>query len=394
MRYLKERDMKYDVIVVGAGFAGATVANCLANKNKKILVIDKRSHIGGNAFDYKEDDILIHKYGPHIFHTNSKKVFDYLSNFTDWYKYEHRVLGHVDNKLVPIPFNFKSIDVCMPDKADGLKKLLIELYGENKKVPIMELLKNENEDIKYLANYIYEHVFKYYTMKQWDMKVEDLDGAVSARVPVNTSYDDRYFNDIYQYMPKSGYTKMIEKMLDSDNIEIKLNIRANDLLSFKDNKIYFDDKEFLGEVYYTGALDELFEYKLGELPYRSIDLRGKKLDGTFQKAATENYPENDVEFTRITEYKHFLEKKQSNVTYIHTEYPYPYDRRASVGNVPYYPIFTKANNDLYDAYVKEASKYNNLYLIGRLAEYKYYNMDAIVLKALEIVAINKVDTNQ
>lgn len=373
-----------DVIIIGAGFAGATVANVLANKGKNVLIIDKRNHIGGNAYDYMEEDILIHKYGPHIFHTNSKEVFDYLSNFTEWYKYEHKVLGHVDNKLVPIPFNFKSIEECLPEKAEKLIELLKKDYGEGKKVPIMELLSNENEDIRHLANYIYEHVFKYYTMKQWDMKVEELDSAVSARVPVNTSYDDRYFNDTYQYMPKEGYTKLIEKMLDNEHIEVLLNTNVTDILKLEDGTIYYNNVPFDGDVYYTGALDELFEYKHGELPYRSLDLILERLNKTFQDAATENYPENDVKFTRITEYKHFMEVEPKGVTYIHTEYPFPYRRNGEVGNVPYYPIIKDENQALYETYVKEASKYPKLHLIGRLAEYKYYNMDAIVLKALEM----------
>ena len=383
MRYLKGNSMK-DVIIIGAGFAGATVANVLANKGKDVLIIDKRDHIGGNAYDYMEEDILIHKYGPHIFHTNSKEVFDYLSNFTEWYKYEHKVLGHVDNKLVPIPFNFKSIEECLPEKAEKLIELLKKDYGEGKKVPIMELLSNENEDIRYLANYIYEHVFKYYTMKQWDMKVEELDSAVSARVPVNTSYDDRYFNDTYQYMPKEGYTKLIEKMLDNEHIEVLLNTNVTNILKLDDGTIYYNGVPFTGDVYYTGALDELFDYKHGELPYRSLDLILERLNRTFQNAATENYPENDVKFTRITEYKHFMEDEPKGVTYIHTEYSFPYKRNGEVGNVPYYPIIKDENQALYETYVKEASKYPKLHLIGRLAEYKYYNMDAIVLKALEM----------
>ena len=383
MRYLKGSSMKY-VIIIGAGFAGATVANVLANKGKDVLIIDKRDHIGGNAYDYMEEDIMIHKYGPHIFHTNSKEVFDYLSNFTEWYKYEHKVLGHVDDKLVPIPFNFKSIEECLPEKAEKLIELLKKDYGEGKKVPIMELLTNENRDIRYLANYIYEHVFKYYTMKQWDMKVEELDSAVSARVPVNTSYDDRYFNDTYQYMPKEGYTKLIGKMLDNEHIEVLLGTNVADILKLEDGTIYYNGEVFEGDVYYTGALDELFDYKHGELPYRSLDLILERLNKTFQDAATENYPENDVKFTRITEYKHFMENEPKGVTYIHTEYPFPYKRNGEVGNVPYYPIIKDENQTLYETYVKEASKYPKLHLIGRLAEYKYYNMDAIVLKALEM----------
>lgn len=373
-----------DVIVIGAGFAGATIAERLAAKDKKVLVVDKRDHIGGNAYDFEKEDILIHAYGPHIFHTNSKEVFEYLSNFTEWYKYEHKVLGHIEDYLVPIPFNFKSIDVCMPEKAEKLKELLKKDYGENKKVPIMELLKNEDKDINELANYIFENVFKYYTMKQWGLKVEDLDSAVSARVPVNTSYDDRYFNDEYQYMPKNGYTAIFEKMLSNENIELKLNTKASDVITLNNGEIVFDGETFKGEVYYTGALDELFDYKLGELPYRSLDLVLEKLRGTYQKAATENYPGNDTRFTRITEYKHFLESEPKDVTFIHTEYPIAYNRKIDVGNIPYYPIFTEQNQEMYEKYVNLAKEYKNLHLIGRLAEYKYYNMDAIVLKALEM----------
>ena len=222
------------------------------------------------------------------------------------------------------------------------------------------------------------------------MKVEELDSAVSARVPVNTSYDDRYFNDTYQYMPKEGYTSLISKMLDSENIEIRLNTKANDILRLEDGNIYFEDNKFEGKVYYTGALDELFEYKLGELPYRSLDLILERKNKTFQDAATENYPENDVKFTRITEYKHFLENKHDGISYIHTEYPFPYRRNGEVGNVPYYPIFTNENQALYENYVEQAKQYSNLILLGRLAEYKYYNMDAIVLRALEIVKEAKI----
>lgn len=377
----------FDVLVIGAGFAGATVAQRLASKGKNVLVIDKRDHIGGNAFDYEKDDILIHQYGPHIFHTNSKEVFDYLSNFTEWYKYEHRVLGHIDDKIVPIPFNFESIDKCFDkEKAEKLKSLLVRDYGENKKVPIMELLKNEDKDIQELANFIFEKVFKYYTMKQWGLSVDQIDGAVTARVPVNTSYDDRYFNDEYQYMPKHGYTKIIEKMLSDKNVELKLNTKAKDIIELKDGKIYFENSEFKGEVYFTGALDELFDYKLGQLPYRSLDLVLSKENGTFQKAATENYPcaKEEKAYTRITEYKHFMEKENESITYTHIEYPLAYDKDSEKGNVPYYPIFTEDNQKMYQKYVELANDYKNLHLLGRLAEYKYYNMDAIVLKVLEI----------
>ncbi|MBR0462275.1 MAG: UDP-galactopyranose mutase [Erysipelotrichaceae bacterium] len=376
--------MNYDIIVVGAGFAGATTAERLARKGKQVLIIDKREHLGGNAYDYFEEGILIHRYGPHIFHTNHEKVFNYLSEFTEWYPYRHRVLGHLKDKIVPIPFNFRSIDECFDkEKAEKLKALLISEYGENKKIPIMELLKNEDEDVKELADFIFENVFKYYTMKQWGLEAHEIDAAVTARVPVNTSYDDGYFNDTYQYMPKDGYTRIFEKMLKSENITVMLGTRMSDILRLKDGKIWYKGKEFGGKVVYTGEIDALFDYCLGDLPYRSLDLKLEKHDGTYQQAATENYPcpKEERAYTRITEYKHFMNEFQSDITYIHREFPQAYDKNM---NIPYYPIFTPANQELYEKYVKLAEGYEDLYLLGRLAEYKYYNMDAIILKALEL----------
>lgn len=382
--------MKYDVIVVGAGFAGATIANILANKGKKVLVIDARGQIGGNAYDYLKDGIYVHEYGPHIFHTNDQEVFDYLSNFTTWYPYEHRVLGHIQNHLVPIPFNMESIECCFEEaKANKLKKLLVDCYGEGKKVPIMELLKNEDADIQELANYIFENVFKYYTMKQWGLKADELDSAVTARVPVNVSYDDRYFNDAYQYMPSEGYTKIFERMLNHSNIELRLNTKAQDLIKLVDGKIYFEDEVFDNKLVYTGMLDELFEYALGELPYRSLDLKLERYENDFQKAATENYPcpKEEKAYTRITEYKHFLKEEKPGISYIHKEYPMAYNRFNEKGNIPFYPVFTVENDQKYHDYLKLAEAYPNLILIGRLAEYRYYNMDAIVKKALQTAEI-------
>lgn len=388
MKYLiNGGNSMYDAIIVGAGFAGATIAERLAQKNKKVLVIDKRNHIGGNAYDYEKEGILIHKYGPHIFHTNSKEVFEYLSNFTKWYAYEHRVLGHVQNKIVPIPFNMTSIEECFEsEKAEKLKKILVEEYGEGKKVPIMELLKNEDADIKELADFIFENVFKYYTMKQWGLKAEEIAPGVTARVPVNVSYDDRYFNDTYQYLPVEGYTAIFENMLNHPNIEVQLETDAKNVLKFIDGKTYYLGEKYDGQVVYTGELDRLFDYELGDLPYRSLDLVLERKAGTFQKAATENYPCDKTikPFTRITEYKHFLENEPSDVTYIHTEYPLAFDKNAEKGNVPYYPIFTLDNQKMYESYVEISKQYPNLHLLGRLAEYKYYNMDAIVYKALRL----------
>lgn len=382
--------MKPDVIIVGAGFAGATLAYSFAKDNQKVLVLEKRSHVGGNAYDYiDENKVNRHEYGPHIFHTNSKRVVDFLSDFTEWYPYEHRVLGNVNGFVVPIPFNLTSIEKSFDtEKAEHLKKTLIEAYGMEKKVPILELRKNDNKDIKELADYIFEHVFKYYTMKQWGLTVEEIDPAVTGRVPVLVSYDDRYFQDKYQIMPKDGYTAIFNNMLKSENITVLLNTDVHDKLKVDTDakKIYFEGEEFTGKVVYTGAVDDLLNYELGALPYRSLEFDVQTKDGQYQKAATVNYPTPaEVNaFTRISEYKLFMENKPEEKTTIAIEYPYAYDPHAEKGNIPYYPVFTEANQAKYNAYLERLKGIDNLYLSGRLAEYKYYNMDAIIEKALDL----------
>lgn len=377
-----------EMIIVGAGFAGAVVANRAAEAGKKVLVLEKRDHIGGNAYDYTKDNILIHQYGPHIFHTKDQEVMDYLSKFGEWEDYQHKVLGHISGKLVPIPFNFSSIEECFSfDTAKRLKRILAEEYGKGNKVPIMELRKSKDPDIKMLAEFIFENVFKYYTMKQWGLTAEEIDPEVTARVPVRVSYKDTYFDDPYICMPKDGYTAIFKKLLDHPNIELILKADAKKVLSLKNGKIYLAGKEYTGKVVYTGALDELFDYSLGELPYRSLYFEMKEMNGTFQKVATENYPgkESHFPYTRITEYKHFYPREEKEPkTFIHIEYPLAYDRHAEKGNISYYPIFTSDNEKMYMKYRELASKYPNLILLGRLAEYKYYNMDAIVKKALEV----------
>ena len=379
----------YDVIVVGAGFAGSTISERLANdSNKKVLLIDKRDHIAGNMYDYiDKNGILIHKYGPHLFHTNLDNVYEYLSKFTNWFDYEHRVLGKVKEKLVPIPFNLTSIEKTFDgETAEKLKNVLLEKFELNKKIPILELKKVDNKEINELAEFIYENVFLYYTMKQWGQTPDEIDQNVTNRVPVYLSTDDRYFQDKYQFMPDGGYTNLIENMLNSNNIDIKLNTDAIDLIKLINNKIYINDKEYKGIVIYTGALDELLDYKYGQLPYRSLNFDFEEINKEYyQPVGTVNYPTKEDKFTRITEYKHMTMKDcNSDKTVIMREYPCQYDKNATSGNIPYYPIINDNNMNLYNKYLEDVNKIDNLYLLGRLAQYKYYNMDLVINEALKL----------
>ena len=379
--------MNYDYVVVGSGFAGATIAERIANElNKKVLVIEKRDHIGGNMFDYvNEFGIITHKYGPHLFHTNLEKVYEYVKKFGDWFQYEHRVLGKVKDKLVPIPFNLTSIDECFDEeKASKLKEILLNEFGERKKIPILELRNHKDKDINDLAEFIYENVFLHYTMKQWDQKPDEIDPNVTNRVPVYVSRDDRYFQDKFQIMPVGGYTRIFEKMLNNKNIDVKLSTNILDIIEFKEDEIYIEGKKFEGKLIYTGAIDELFKYKFGELPYRSLkfEFENKNLE-YFQPVGTVNYPTKEDKFTRITEYKHFTsQENNSSTTVIMREYPCKYE--TGKGMTAYYPINNEESNSIYNKYVEEVKKFKNLYLLGRLAQYKYYNMDLIINEALEL----------
>lgn len=397
MNLILER--QFDVWAVGSGYAGAVSARALAEKGKRVLVLERRNHIGGNAYDrLDEAGVLIHQYGPHIFHTNNKAVFDFLSRFTQWRDYQHRVAANLPDGSgrpgwrlqYPVPFNLTSLETAFgPEQGKQLAERLIAAYGAERKVTILELRQNGDPDISALADYVYEHVFVHYTMKQWGQTPEEIDPATTARVPVFLSRDDRYFQDTWQGMPLEGYTKMFQRMLDHPNIEVRLNTDARPLLA-----------EAGCPVIYTGQADELFDFKFGPLPYRTLDFRfetwrdrtdprqpypdeAHPLRGGdfFQTHGTVNYTV-DEEFTRITEFKHLTGQNLPGVTTIVKEYSRAYTGGA--GEIPYYAIINEANNALYAKYRVEAEKYPNLHLLGRLAEYKYYNMDAIAARALEL----------
>ena len=375
----------YDSIVIGAGAAGSTVARKLAEEgNRKVLVIEKRSHIGGNCYDKPDEHgIMIHEYGPHIFHTNEEEVYTFLSRFTDWYLFGHEVVANVHGELIPVPFNLNTLHkVYEKEKADELEEILIREYGEGSRVPIMQLRENQNPEIKAIADYVYENIFLHYTMKQWGQTPEEISPEVTARVPVLISHDNRYFQDKYQGMPKDGYTAMFEKMLDHPNITVKTGTDCKDHLTFSEDKVLFEGEEFNGEVIYTGAIDELFSYDNGHLPYRSLNFKFEHYDKeSYQGRSVVNYTVSE-DFTRITEFKYLTGQDKTDGTTIVKEYSFAYT--GAEGEIPYYAIINDENNALYQKYAKRVQPLDNVYLLGRLAEYKYYNIDAIVKKALQL----------
>jgi len=375
--------MNYDYIIVGAGFAGAVLAERIATKlNKKVLILERRAHIAGNCYDeINEASILIHTYGPHLFHTDNKEVYDYLSQFTQWEEYVHQVVASVDGDIIPIPFNFNTLYQVYPqDKAELLEHKLISRYGKDQKIPILELMQANDGDLQELAQYVYDKIFVNYTAKQWGKKPEEIDSEVTARVPVFTGYDNRYFTDKYQVVPNHGYTKLFEAMLRHPNITVELNSNALDRIELKNDSIFFDNEVCDCCIIYTGMIDELFGYTYGELPYRSVDLRFETIqEEYFQNHAVVNYP-NEFDFTRITEFKH-IHPINTPVTTILKEYPQNYIKNQ---NTPYYPVFTEENQNKYRQYAELSREIPNLILIGRLAEYKYYDMDDIVARALEV----------
>jgi UDP-galactopyranose mutase len=354
----------FDYLIVGAGFAGAVLAERLASIGKRVLLCDKRPHIGGNAFDhYDEAGILVHRYGPHIFHTSSKRIFDYLSRFTSWRAYEHRVLAHVDGKLVPFPINVDTVNALYGTRMTPAE---VEAFFASQAVPVVQLRTSEHAVISKIGRELYEKFFQNYTRKQWGLDPSQLDASVASRLPARASYEDRYFTDEYQAMPLQGYTRMFERMLDHPGIRILLNSDYRDVMS----EVRFS------EVIYTGPIDVFFDYRFGPLPYRSLDFRFSTMDKErFQTAAVVNYP-NEHAYTRITEFKYLTGQVHHKTSLVY-EYP------CSEGD-PYYPVPRPENADLFRRYQRLASKITNVRFVGRLATYRYYNMDQVVGQALAV----------
>jgi len=356
--------VRTDALVVGAGYAGSVVAERLASAGRRVLVVEKRSHIGGNAYDeYDEQGVLIHRYGPHIFHTNSRRVVEYLSNFTEWRPYEHRALAHVDGKLLPIPINLDTVNGFY---GLDLREEEVGAFFERVREPRSPVLTSEDVVLNAVGRELYEKFFKNYTSKHWGLDPSQLSAGVAARVPVRTDRDDRYWTDDFQALPREGYTKMFEAMLDHPNINVELGV------DFREVRKVIQ----AAHVVYTGPIDAYFDHRFGRLPYRSLRFEHTHLPGRpcYQRVATINYP-NEHDYIRVTEFKH-LTRQEHPGTSIVREYP------RSDGD-PYYPIPRPENQALYRRYRSLAAREKGVTFVGRLAQYRYYNMDQVVGAALK-----------
>jgi UDP-galactopyranose mutase len=355
----------FDFLIVGAGFAGSVLAERLARVcDKTVLLIDRRFHIAGNAFDhYNEHGILVHKYGPHIFHTNSREVFEYLSQFTEWRPYEHHVLASVDGQLLPIPINLDTLNYFYGLKLNSFEaEQFLQSIAEKKE----QLRTSEDVVVNRVGRALYEKFFRNYTWKQWNMDPSELDAAVTARVPVRTNRDGRYFTDTYQAMPLHGYTRMFEKMLDHPNIKILFNTNFHDIQSVIPYK----------HLVYTGPIDEFFDFRYGRLPYRSLEFRHETINKpVFQSAPVINYP-NEHLYTRVTEFKYLTGQEHAKTSVVY-EYP-------QAEGDPYYPVPRPENHELYKKYKALADSRPDIHFVGRLATYKYYNMDQVTAQALTL----------
>jgi len=356
----------FDYLIVGAGYAGSILAERLARgSGKQVLLVDRRPHIGGNAYDhYNDAGILVHKYGPHIFHTNSKDVFDYLSRFTDWRQYQHKVLASVDGQLVPIPINLDTINTLY---GLDLNSFQVEEFFASRAEKREQIKTSEDVVVSKVGRELYEKFFRGYTRKQWGLDPSELDAQVTARVPTRTNRDDRYFTDNYQAMPKHGFTRMFAKMLDHPNIKIMLNADYRDVKDSIPHR----------EIIFTGPVDEFFDFRFGKLPYRCLEFKHETLNvPQYQPVAVVNYP-NENPFTRITEFKHLTGQEHPKTSIVY-EYP-------QAEGDPYYPIPRRENAEIYRQY-QELAEASGIHFVGRLATYKYYNMDQVVGQALTLYA--------
>jgi UDP-galactopyranose mutase len=378
----------YDSVVVGSGWAGAVVAERLASAGKKVLVLEKRNHIGGNCWEEHdlETGVLYHLYGPHIFHTDNEDVFRYLSRFTNWRIYQHRVVADIDGVQVPIPFNFNTLHLLFPpSKAGSIEKKLLASYPLESRIPILELRQHSDPEVQELADFVYRKVFLNYSAKQWGKRPEEISHAVTGRVPIVLSRDNRYFPDRWQLMPQHGFNPVFKQLLFRPGVHVMLNTRWQDLLTLDESRGFrLNGQPFSGQVVYTAPIDELFAYDLGELPYRSLRFEYERHPvPQVQPVAVVNYP-NLGDFTRVTEYKHLSGQTNLSATLLMREYPQDYVRTDAQKDIPYYPVFQSEAQATYAKYASRAQSIPNLTLLGRLAEYRYYDQDDVIAAALGV----------
>ena len=368
--------------VVGSGIVGCVVARELADAGAQVIVFERRNHTGGNVYDYKDEHgIQVHLYGPHIFHTKIDRVWEYVTKYCEFNDY-NLVCGSVmDGKCVPTSFDFESVDVFFPEEADKIKEHIKMVFGDQKSASVLEMLECEDEYVRKFAQYLYDKDYAPYTAKQWGISPDKVDRQIFKRVPVLFSYGSKYFDDPYQAMPVNGYMELIDNLLNHENIEVKTGVEALEHIKIKDNEIYMDNEKIDGTVIYTGPIDELFECEFGKLPYRSLRFEWKYEDiESFQDMPVVAYPQAEG-YTRITEYKKLPVQDVRGTTYA-VEYPLPYIQGES--NEPYYPVLTEESKVLFDRYTKLACGVNGLICCGRLADFKYYNMDLAINRALEV----------
>ena len=380
--------MEYDYIIVGAGITGITAAEQLANVyDKKVLLIDKNDHIGGNCYDYyDESGILVHKYGPHIFHTNNEEVYSYLSLFTTWNVYNHKLVCNINNTVIPVPFNLISIDKTMQEDNQKITTALLTEYIVNDTLPLDKLKESKNPDIQKLVSYVNENIYTPYVKKIYGVDPEKICEVDGVNINITISYDCRYYQDKYQAVPSNGYTSMFENMLSNHNINILLEHDYNDIISIdlENKKVYFNDEEYTGQLIFTGMIDEFFNYCYGKLPYRSIVYMNETVDQIhFQENASIIYP-NDYHFTEITEYKYITGQHARNTT-IQFAFPTDYNPKYDETNIPYYPIITEENMELFRKYEKLTEKFPQITFMGRLCNYKHLNIDEAVQNVHDVL---------
>ena len=375
----------FDCLVVGCGLSGAVIARHLAKLGKKVTIWERRDHIGGNMYDYVDDHgFLVQKYGPHTFHTKERHLYDYMYQYEQWEPYKLTCGAVWDGTYTPTPFNFTTIDTFYPkDQAEVLKKKLAEAFEGRQTATVVEVLEHPDPDIRGYAQYLFENDYAPYTAKQWGVDPSEIDPSVLQRVPLRFSYNVGYFDDAYEVMPRHSFTRFFENLLDHPNIRVELGVEALEHLKVQDNQLLLDGEKLEIPVIYTGALDELFGSIYGQLPYRSVSFEWRYEDiDSLQDAPVVAYPQ-EPGFTRITEYKKLPVQEKAGTSYaVETSLPY----REGEKMEPYYPVLTEASQAQYAKYKAMADQIPNLICCGRLADFKYYNMDQALDRALSVCA--------